>query len=50
MVAGLMATIVLSVTTDRALPALPLMAVGYWLPNLDRFGRLLGMSGESPSG
>lgn len=41
MVGGLLATVGLSVTTDRAIPALPLMAVGYWLPNLDRLGRLL---------
>ncbi len=41
MVAGLLATVVLSVTTDRAIPALPLMAVGYWLPNVDRLGALL---------
>jgi hypothetical protein len=41
MVTGLFAAVVLSVTLDRAVPALPLMAVGYWLPNLDRFGRLL---------
>jgi hypothetical protein len=42
MTAGLMATVALSVTTDRALPALPLLAVGYWLPNVDRLGRLVG--------
>jgi hypothetical protein len=42
MVAGLIATVVLSVATDRAIPALPLMAVGYWLPNLDRLATLLG--------
>lgn len=41
MVAGLIATVALSVVTDRAIPALPLMAVGYWLPNLDRLGALL---------
>lgn len=41
MVAGLMLAVVLSVALDRAVPALPLMAVGYWLPNLDRFGGLL---------
>ncbi len=44
MVAGLLATVALSVTTDRAIPALPLMAVGYWLPNLDRLGRLFRWS------
>ena len=41
MVAGLFAAVILSVALDRAVPALPLVAVGYWLPNLDRFGRLL---------
>jgi hypothetical protein len=40
MVAGLLLAVVLSVTLDRAVPALPLMAVGYWLPNLDRFGAM----------
>ena len=40
MVGGLLLTVVISVTTDRALPALPLMAVGYWLPNLDRLAAL----------
>jgi hypothetical protein len=40
MVAGLLATVVLSVTTDRAIPALPLLAVGYWLPNVDRLAGL----------
>ena len=37
MVAGLLGAVVLSVVLDRAVPALPLMAIGYWLPNLDRF-------------
>lgn len=41
MVVGLFAAVVLSVAMDRAVPALPLMAVGYWLPNLDRFGAVL---------
>ncbi len=41
MVAGLLATLAISVLTDRALPALPLIAVGYWLPNLDRLAGLL---------
>lgn len=40
MVAGLLATIAISVTTARAIPALPLMAVGYWVPNLDRLAAL----------
>jgi hypothetical protein len=47
MVAGLLAAVVLSVALDRVVPALPLMAVGYWLPNLDRVGALLhGQPGE----
>ena len=41
MVAGLLAAVVLSVLLDRAVPALPLVAVGYWTANLDRFGALL---------
>ncbi|MEJ7785950.1 MAG: hypothetical protein WKF96_14185 [Solirubrobacteraceae bacterium] len=41
MVMGLFAAVVLSVAMDRAVPALPLMAVGYWLPNLDRFAAVL---------
>ncbi|MFL5844624.1 MAG: hypothetical protein ACJ762_08025 [Solirubrobacteraceae bacterium] len=41
MVAGLFAAVILSVLLDRAVPALPLVAVGYWIANLDRFGQLL---------
>lgn len=41
MVGGLLAAVVLSVVLDRSVPALPLIAVGYWLPNVDRFERLL---------
>jgi len=41
MVAGLGAAVILSVTLDRAVPALPLIAIGYWLPNLDRLNDLL---------
>ena len=47
MVAGLLAAVVLSVTLDRPVPALPLIAVGYWLPNLDRFA---GMFHDRPAG
>jgi hypothetical protein len=36
MVAGMLAAVALSVLLDRAVPALPLMAVGYWMANLDR--------------
>ena len=37
---GLLAALVLSVTLDRAIPALPFLAAGYLLPNLDRVWRL----------
>jgi len=33
---GLLASLVLGVARDRAIPALPLIAAGYLLPNLDR--------------
>jgi hypothetical protein len=46
MTLGLLASLVLSVTFDRAIPALPLIAVGYLLPNLDRIGRLLAHEHE----
>ena len=42
MVLGLLASPVLSVALDAAIPALPLIAAGYLLPNLDRIGGLLG--------
>ena len=38
---GLIASLVLSVVLDRAIPALPLIAVGYLLPNVDRIARTL---------
>jgi hypothetical protein len=38
---GLLAALVLSVVLDRAIPALPLIAAGYLLPNLDRIPRML---------
>lgn len=41
MLCGLIATLAISLATDRAIPALPLLAVGYWLPNLDRLASLL---------
>ncbi|HWI06449.1 MAG TPA: hypothetical protein VNT54_02905 [Solirubrobacteraceae bacterium] len=46
MVLGLVAALVLSVALGRPIPALPLIAVGYLLPNLDRIGRLLGHEPE----
>jgi hypothetical protein len=41
MLCGLVAAIVLGVLLDRAIPALPLLAAGYLLPNADHVGRLL---------
>jgi len=38
---GLIAALVLSLLLDRAIPALPLIAAGYLLPNLDRIPALL---------
>jgi hypothetical protein len=38
---GLIASLVLSIVLDRAIPALPLLAAGYLLPNIDRVGRLV---------
>ncbi|MBW3653418.1 MAG: hypothetical protein KY433_07465 [Actinobacteria bacterium] len=42
MTLGLLASPALSVAFDQAIPALPLIAAGYLLPNLDRIARLLG--------
>jgi hypothetical protein len=39
MAAGLLTALVLSVLTEEAIPALPLVAAGYLLPNLDRLVR-----------
>ncbi|MEA2180622.1 MAG: hypothetical protein QOG77_3919 [Solirubrobacteraceae bacterium] len=36
---GLLAALVLSLATDEAIPALPLIAAGYLLPNVDRLAR-----------
>jgi hypothetical protein len=41
MLLGLLAAPVLSVGLDTAIPALPLIAAGYLLPNADRVGGLL---------
>jgi len=38
---GLVASLVMSLLVDRAIPALPLLAAGYLLPNLDRITALL---------
>ena len=37
---GLIASLVLSIVLDRAIPALPLIAVGYLLPNADRIAKM----------
>ncbi len=42
---GLLAALVLSVTLDRAIPALPLVAAGFLLPNVDRLRTLLRARG-----
>ena len=42
MMLGLLASVALSAAFDEAIPALPLIAAGYLLPNLGRIGRLLG--------
>ena len=39
MAAGLLVALLLSVATEEAIPALPLVAAGYLLPNLDRLVR-----------
>jgi hypothetical protein len=36
---GLLAALVLSLATDEAIPALPLIAAGYLIPNVDRLAR-----------
>ena len=41
MACGLFAAVILSVTLEKAVPALPLIAIGYWIPNLDRLNALL---------
>jgi Na+/proline symporter len=45
MTLGLLASLALSVELDRAIPALPLIAAGYLLPNLDRFPAMLARAG-----
>jgi hypothetical protein len=50
---GLVAALVLGLLLDRAIPALPLLAAGYLLPNLDRIPALLreadAQRGRSPT-
>ena len=50
MLLGLGAALVLGVTFDRAIPALPLIAAGYLLPNLDRIGKLLAHDPQAAAG
>ena len=38
---GLVGSLVLGILLDRAIPALPLVAAGYLLPNIDRIGAVL---------
>lgn len=45
---GLLASLLLSIALDRAIPALPLIAIGYVLPNLDRIGPLLKRRDDEP--
>lgn len=49
MVLGLLAAPALSVAFDQAIPALPLIAAGYLLPNIDRIGRLLAHEKSPPT-
>jgi hypothetical protein len=46
---GLISSLVLSLVLDRAIPALPLIAAGYLLPNVDRIGRLLRHEAAPPA-
>ena len=41
MIGALLATLAISVTADRAIPALPLLVAGFLLPNVDRLAALL---------
>ena len=50
MLAGLLAALGLSVVLDEAIPALPLIAAGFLLPNLDRIVALLSGARRSASG
>ena len=46
---GLIASLVLSIVLDRAIPALPLIAVGYLLPNLDRIAKTVHAGAGEPA-
>lgn len=45
---GLLASLVLGPALDRAIPALPLIAAGYLLPNLDRIAAVLRSEPQDP--
>jgi hypothetical protein len=46
---GLLGALALSMLLDRTIPALPLLAAGYLLPNLDRIPALLRQPAELPT-
>ncbi len=48
MALGLLASIVVAVAVDRAIPALPFIAAGYLLPNVDRIARMLSHGETTP--
>ena len=51
MTCGLLATMAISITADRTIPALPLLAVGFLLPNVDRLVALVrAQNAQSPRG
>lgn len=47
MALGLIGSLVLSLVLDEAIPALPLLAIGYLLPNVDRIARAFRGAGPS---
>jgi len=49
LILGLIGSLVLSIVLDRAIPALPLIAIGYLLPNIDRVGPLVRHQREEPA-
>ena len=49
LILGLIASLALSLAFDRAIPALPLLAVAYLLPNIDRVGALLRHRPDDPA-
>ena len=49
MLLGLVGALGLSLALDRAMPALPFLAAGYLLPNIDRLWTRVARSGRHPS-